>query len=261
MNNGFRPRPPGSNIGGNSTGNTNSGSTNSRNSNFRSNTTRSGGYVGTGGGGYNRGGPRFRRFEPQDAHRINHRITAREVLVIGAKGEQHGVMSVSQGVSLAQAEDLDLVEVSPNSQPPVCRIMDYGKFKYKEQKKEAEAKKNRSETTLKEIRLRYNTDIGDFNTKIAQAKEFIGEGHKVKFSMRFKGREAAFVSLGVDKFNQVVSELAQVAGVDERSPAFGKQIHIIFSPIKATSSNKATANPGAPSSSTANNNNGVKASR
>jgi translation initiation factor IF-3 len=110
--------------------------------------------------------------------------------------------------------------------------MDYGKFKYKEQKKEAEAKKKRSESTIKELRIRYRTDVGDLETKLKQARDFLAEGDKVKFSMRFKGREVAYVELGLEKFKQIIERLADVATVDERSPGYGRQIHIVLAPAK-----------------------------
>ncbi|MFM1846984.1 MAG: translation initiation factor [Pseudomonadota bacterium] len=183
------------------------------------------------GGG--RGNPRFaRKAPPPDAHRINDRIIAKEVRVIADNGEQLGIMSIRDALLRAEADELDLVEVSPNGKPPVCRLMDYGKFKYKEQKKEAEAKKKRSESTIKELRIRYRTDVGDLETKLKQAREFLAEGDKVKFSMRFKGREVAYIDLGLEKFKQIIERLADVATVDERSPAHGRQIHIVLAPAK-----------------------------
>lgn len=191
-----------------------------------------GGYGGGSGGGFR--GPRFPRREgPPEAHRINGRITAREVRVVTDEGEQLGVLSLNDALDRAQRDGLDLVEVAPQAKPPVCKIMDYGKFKYREQKKEAEAKKKRTESTIKELRIRYRTDSGDLDTKLKHAREFLEEGDKVKFSMRFKGREAAFIDLGVQKINQIVEALADVAVIDERSPAFGRQIYIVFAPIKA----------------------------
>ena len=132
-----------------------------------------------------------------------------------------------------QEFELDLVEVAPTAKPPVCKILDYGKFKYKEQKKEAEAKKNRTETTIKELRLRYRTDVGDLETKLKQARDFLAEGDKVKFVMRFKGREAMYIDLGKVKFDQIVERLSDVAVIDDRSPAMGRQIHITFAPSKS----------------------------
>jgi translation initiation factor IF-3 len=165
-------------------------------------------------------------------HRINGRITAREVLLIGDKGEQHGVLATHQALAIADSKGLDLVEVSPNSNPPVCRLMDYGKFKYREQKKEADAKKNRTENTVKELRIRYSTDIGDLNTKLKHAREFLLEGDKVKFSMRFRGREIMHLDLGHQKIKQIVENLADIATVDEQSPMSGRQIYVVLAPAK-----------------------------
>ena len=130
--------------------------------------------------------------------------------------------------------------------------MDYGKFKYREQKKAAEAKKHRTETQLKELRLRYATDKGDLDTKLRQAREFLLEGDKVKFSMRFRGREVAYTNLGVEKFNLIIADLADVAIVDERSPPYGRQIHIVLAPAKGAtpakggSKGSASAKPNTP---------------
>ena len=181
-------------------------------------------------------GPRGGRFNrpiaPPDTHRINEFIIAKEVRVILPDGEQAGVMQLRDAIQKAQELELDLVEVAPQAKPPVCKILDYGKFKYKEQKKEAEAKKNRTENTIKELRLRYRTDSGDLEVKLKHAREFLAEGDKVKFVMRFKGREAMYIDLGKEKFDQIVQRLADVAVVDERSPAVGRQMHITFAPAK-----------------------------
>jgi translation initiation factor IF-3 len=133
---------------------------------------------------------------------------------------------------LAEDAGLDLVEVSPNADPPVCKLMDYGKYKYREQKKEAEAKKKRSETSLKELRIRYRTDTGDLDTKLKKARGFLTEGDKVKFSMRFRGREIMYQDLGVKKFEEIIESLADIADVDERSPVHGRQIYIVLAPTK-----------------------------
>jgi len=179
-----------------------------------------------------RGGRFNRPVAPPDAHRINEFIIAKEVRVIAPEGEQLGVMAVRDALLRAQELGLDLVEVAPQAKPPVCKILDYGKFKYKEQKKEAEARKNRTENTIKELRLRYRTDSGDLEVKLKHAREFLAEGDKVKFVMRFKGREAMYIELGKEKFDQIVERLADVATVDERSPTHGRQIHITFAPVK-----------------------------
>ncbi|MCO6429469.1 MAG: translation initiation factor IF-3 [Deltaproteobacteria bacterium] len=184
------------------------------------------------GGSHFPRGPRPRRNETPDTHRINHRITAREVRVISDSGEQLGIMSIRDALQAAESAGLDLVEVAGQAKPPVCRIMDYGKFKYREQKKEAEAKKKRTENTTKELRVRYRTDVGDLETKLKQARQFLEEGDKVKFTMRFKGREAMYLSLGSQKFDQIAERLSDVATIDDRSPPVGRQIQITFAPLR-----------------------------
>jgi len=176
---------------------------------------------------------RSNRPAPQEKHRINRYISAREVLVITDDGEQLGVMQTRDAVNMALDRGLDLVEVAPQNAPPVCKIMDYGKFKYREQKKEAEARKRRVDVELKELRIRYRTDIGDFETKVKKARDFIAEGNKVKFSMRFKGREIMYLELGEQKFDELVKRLEDVAVVDERSGRMGSQIFIVFAPKKS----------------------------
>lgn len=182
-----------------------------------------------------RGGMRGKRPPVQpDAHRINEFIQAREVRVISPTGEQLGVLSIRDALSKAQEFELDLVEVSAQAKPPVCKILDYGKFKYKEQKKEAEARKNRSETSIKELRLRYRTDKGDLEIKLRQAREFLGEGDKVKFVMRFKGREAMYIDIGKEKLKEIKGALADVAIVDEEQVMGGRQIHMTLAPSKGS---------------------------
>lgn len=182
--------------------------------------------------GFYRGRRPGERPDANETHRINDRIFAREVRVIAENGDQLGILNTRDAIRMAEEAGLDLVEVSGDAKPPVCRLMDYGKLKYKEQKKAAEARKKRVEVTIKELRLRYRTDSGDFETKIRQAREFLQNGDKVKFSMRFKGREAMYIDLGVEKFDEVVERLKDIAVIDDRSPAVGRQIHIIFAPGK-----------------------------
>ena len=216
---------------------------------------------------YRRGG-RGRRAPVQaqeDTHRINTNIRVPEVRVIDDEGKQLGVMATSHALSLAEDKGLDLVEVAPNSKPPVCKFMDYGKFKYREQKKETEAKKKRVETSLKELRIRYRTDSSDLETKLKKAREFLGEGDKVKFSMRFRGREVMYMDLGIEKFEEIVEELKDVAAIDERSPARGRQIYIVLAPLKATSKGassktKSTKEKGASESVESSNTNGSEQS-
>ncbi len=172
------------------------------------------------------------RPETADMHRINERITAREVRLISDSGEQLGIKSTRDALRMAEEAGLDLVEVAGNAKPPVCRLMDYGKLKYREQKKAAEARKKRAEVSLKELRIRYRTDVGDLETKLRQAREFLKEGDKVKFSMRFRGREVMYLDLGLERFKELAERLQDVAVIDDQSPAGGRQIYIVFAPLK-----------------------------
>ena len=169
-------------------------------------------------------------FKKSDKYRVNNRIRAEEVRVIIEEGEQLGIQPLSEATNLAREAGLDLVEVAPNASPPVCKIIDYGKFKYELQKKESSAKKNRTETTLKEVKLRYCTDTGDLNTKLRQARKFLENGSKVKFSIRFRGRERAFMRLGREKLDNIVERLSDVASQDGSSNYNGSQLSIILEP-------------------------------
>lgn len=166
-------------------------------------------------------------------YRVNRQIKATQVRVVDAEGKQVGIMNLEDALKLAEEAGLDLVEVAPNANPPVCKILDYGKFKYAEQKKEAQARKNRSIIEVKEIRLRYNTDIGDLETKLKLAEKFLEEGNKVKFNMRFKGRELNFVELGQKKFDFIVERLSSIANVESRSQELvGRQLVLVMQPAK-----------------------------
>ncbi len=168
--------------------------------------------------------------QPQEQYRINTKIRTKEVRLIGESGEQIGIIPVEQALVLAQEAGLDLVEVAANASPPVCKIIDYGKFKYRLQKKEASARKNRTDNAVKELKLRYCTDTGDLETKLRQARKFLTDGSKVKFSMRFRGRERAFTHLGKEKLDNIVKQLSEVANLEESSPLKGSQLHIVLAP-------------------------------
>ena len=168
--------------------------------------------------------------QPSEAHQFNTNIRAKEVRVIDDNGQQLGIKPIQEALQLAQNAELDLVEVAPNSSPPVCKIIDYGKFKYRLQKKEAEARKNRTDNAVKELQLRYCTDTGDLETKLKHARRFLADGCKVKFSMRFRGRERAFMKLGKDKLEHVVEQLSDVASIDGQSSQRGNQLHILLAP-------------------------------
>ena len=162
---------------------------------------------------------------------INERIKSKSVRVISEKGEMLGVYDVQDAVKLAFEQGLDLVEVSPNASPPVCKIIDYGKYKYQVQKKQAEAKKKQKTVSLKEIKLRPGTETHDYNFKIKNAKKFIGKGDKVKFTVRFKGREMQHTELGKELMNKIIEETRDIAKVESQPKFEGKQMVMIIQPI------------------------------
>ena len=178
--------------------------------------------------------PRRNKFskplQQQDKHKTNNKIKADRVRVIDSSGEQVGILSLQEALNLAEEQKLDLVEIAPTASPPVCKIIDYGKFKYRLQKKEAEAKKNQTDNAIKELKIGYCTDKGDLDTKLRHARKFLSNGNKVKFSMRFRGREKAFVNLGKEKLEGIVKQLADVSNVDEINSRSKAQMHIILAP-------------------------------
>jgi translation initiation factor IF-3 len=172
------------------------------------------------------------RERPRDneKHRINEAIEADEVRVVTEDGEQLGVLSLADAIAKAEESGMDLVEVAASASPPVCRILDYGKLKYKEQKKAAETRKRSSTTVVKELRIRYRTDTHDLNTKLRKARKFLESGDRVRFQMRFRGREVVYRDLGVETFNQVAEELADIASIEDRSPLLNNRMMITFVP-------------------------------
>lgn len=149
--------------------------------------------------------------------RVNNRIRARDVRLIDHKGVQIGVVPLGQALEMADEVGLDLVEVAAQARPPVCRIIDYGKFKYQRKKRQNEAKKRQGSTQLKEVKIRYKTDDHDLETKMRRATEFLDEGHKVKFMMFFKGREIQFTALGQQTMEKIAAQMMEVAAL-ERPP-------------------------------------------
>lgn len=174
-------------------------------------------------------GPRFVP-PPQEQHRINRKIRCPEVRVIDADGGQVGIILIEDALRLAENAGLDLVEVAPQAKPPVCRILDYGKFKYQQHKKEAESKRKQSVTTLKELRLGYKTDVGDLERQIAKARKFLEEGDRVKFTLRFRGREMAYQDLGRDKLMKICSALSDIASVEGNPRMEGRLMGVILAP-------------------------------
>jgi len=162
--------------------------------------------------------------------RINYRIRAREVRVIGADGSQLGIMDTKAAIQLAESQGLDLAEVAPTSQPPVCKILDYGKFKYQQKKKQTAAKKKQVVTTLKEVQFRPQTDTHDIDFKVKHILRFLEEGNKVKVSVRFRGREATHADLGYALLKQII-DMVGTSGIVEQNPKMeGKILSLIFAP-------------------------------
>ena len=157
-------------------------------------------------------------------------ITVPKVLVIGADGEKLGVVDTDSALAMAEEEGLDLVEVSPNVSPPVCKILDYGKLKYQEQKKASEARKRQKTVDVKEIKMRPNIDKHDYDVKMRSVAKFIGEGDKVKVTMRFRGREMAHQELGMQVLTRVREEVEEIAKVEASPKLEGRQMMMVLAP-------------------------------
>lgn len=167
-------------------------------------------------------------------HMINEEIRVKEVRLIGADGEQLGITPIREALQIAQDANLDLVNVAPTAKPPVCRIMDYGKFRYETQKKEKEARKNQKIVDIKEIRLSATIDEHDFQTKLRNAVKFLGEGDKVKASVRFRGREIAHSEIGRRVLERLAAETADISS-QERAPKLeGRSMIMILTPKVTT---------------------------
>ena len=166
----------------------------------------------------------------KDGPRINDEIRSPRVLLIDQHGEKQGVMPTSAAMEAAEEAGLDLVEVSPNSDPPVCKILDYGKFKFQEQKKKAEARKRQKVVEVKEIKLRPNIDVHDYEVKAKAMHRFFEEGDKVKVTLRFRGRELAHPELGMKLMQQVRADFEPVAKVEYEPRMEGKQMIMILAP-------------------------------
>tara|TARA_B100001057_G_scaffold45838_1_gene40900 strand:- start:339 stop:884 length:546 start_codon:yes stop_codon:yes gene_type:complete len=170
-----------------------------------------------------------RRSKPQGP-KANERIKALDVQVIGSDGNNLGVMQLKQAIHQAKEEGLDLIEISPNANPPVCKIMDMGKYKYDLQKKANQAKKKQKVVSLKEIKLRPGTEIHDYNFKIKNAKKFITKGDKVKFTVKFKGREMQHVDLGRDLMKRIIDDTKDIGKVETHPKFEGRQMIMIIQP-------------------------------
>ncbi|WP_171013496.1 translation initiation factor IF-3 [Chitinivorax sp. B] len=164
--------------------------------------------------------------------RINGEIDASQIRLVGQEGEQLGIVTLAQAMSLAEEAEVDLVEIAPQAQPPVCRLMDYGKFKYRESKKRHEAKLKQKQVQVKEIKFRPGTDEGDYQVKLRNLLRFLQEGDKAKITLRFRGREMAHQEFGVALLKRVESDLAEVGAVEQFPKMEGRQMVMVIAPKK-----------------------------
>ncbi len=169
---------------------------------------------------------------------INDQIRDKEVRVIGAEGNQLGVMSIEDAMAAADEAGMDLVRVSPNAKPPVCKIIDYSKFRYELSRKEKEAKKKQTKVDIKEVRLSPNIDVNDLNTKINQAKKFLTKGNRVKVTLRFRGRELAYVNQSKSILDDFAEQLSEVSVVDKAAKFEGRSMTMFLASKKADAPKK-----------------------
>ena len=167
-------------------------------------------------------------------HQINEEILDKEVRLIGDQGEQLGIMPVDEALRIATEHELDLVKIAPGSNPPVCKIMDYGKFRFEQTKKEKEAKKNQRVIEIKEIRMSPGIDTNDFNTKLKNAQKFLNDGDRVKVSVRFRGREMAHTEIGADLLKDFAAQCTEIANMDKAPKLEGRNMSMFLSPKPQT---------------------------
>lgn len=170
-------------------------------------------------------------------HQINEDIRDKEVRLISSEGEQLGVMSARAALEIAMEQELDLVKISPSANPPVCKIMDYGKYRFEQSKREKEAKKNQRVMEVKEVRMSPGIDVNDFNVKLRNAQKFLAEGNRVKIAVRFRGREMAHTDIGEGLLTKFAEGCAEVATVDKKPKLEGRHMIMFLSP-KAKESKK-----------------------
>jgi translation initiation factor IF-3 len=165
-------------------------------------------------------------------NRVNDEITSPHVRLINQDGNQEGVVSLERAKQIAEEAELDLVEVAPNSKPPVCRIMDFGKFKFEQSKKQQEAKKKQKIIHVKEIKFRPGTDEGDYQVKLRNLIRFLNDGDKAKITLRFRGREMAHQDLGAKLLDRIEQDLAEYGAVEQRPKMEGRQMVMVLAPVK-----------------------------
>ena len=182
----------------------------------------------------------------QNEPRYNERIRAREVRLIGPDGSQVGIRPTADALVLARELDLDLVEVAPLANPPVCRIMDYGKFRYEEAQKAKESRKKTTHVTVKEVKFRPKIGKGDFDTKVRHMRDFLEDGHKVKVTLQFRGREVAHPELGAKILDAALEQLGSLAKVETQARLEGRNMTMVLSPDKKPAKKTEKEQPGAP---------------
>ena len=163
-------------------------------------------------------------------HQINEEIRDNEVRLIGSTGEQLGIMSSAQAQHIADEQGLDLVKISPQATPPVCKLMDYGKFRFEQSKREKEARKNQHVVEIKEVRMSPGIDVGDFNTKLKNAQKFVADGNRVKVSVRFRGREMAHTEIGRELLVRFAEAIAETATLDKEPKMEGRSMFLTLAP-------------------------------
>ena len=173
----------------------------------------------------------FQRRTKDRGPKSNNRITAPEVQVIGSDGDNIGILNTNEAISMAKEQGLDLIEIAPNAKPPVCKIIDMGKFKYDAQKKANVAKKKQKIVLLKEIKMRPVTETHDYDFKVKNAKKFIGKGDKVKFTIRFKGRELQHSHIGRELMNKIKVDMQDIGKVELHPKFDGKQMIMVIQPL------------------------------
>ncbi len=168
----------------------------------------------------------------QKSQRLNSEINAPEVRLVGEEGEQLGIMSSRQALAMAEEAGVDLVEIAPLAKPPVCRLMDFGKFKYQEAKRAAEAKSKQKQIQIKEVKFRPGTDEGDYQIKLRNLSRFLQDGDKAKVTLRFRGREMAHQEFGIRLLERVKADLEAVAVVEQFPKLEGRQLIMVLAPSK-----------------------------
>ena len=163
-------------------------------------------------------------------HQLNEDINDREVRLIGENGEQMGIVSSDEALRIAEERGLDLVKISPQAVPPVCKLMNYGKYRFEQSKREKEARKNQHVVEIKEIRMSPGIDVGDFNTKLKNAQKFLADGNRVKVSVRFRGREMAHTEIGRDLRTKCAEQCAEVANMEKAAKMEGRNMSIFLAP-------------------------------